>query len=97
MDALTTHRWKHPGVRYVPWEGKLIQMPVELPKNAYIKDLKKVVAERMNVDPATVSSQFKICVDSSFCPPSSSRGSFINIIRTICLWPTLSPIQSKTT
>jgi len=41
-------------VRYVPWEGELIQMSVELPRNAYVKDLKKLVAERMNVDPATV-------------------------------------------
>jgi hypothetical protein len=30
-------------------------MTIELPKSAYIRDLKKVVAERMNVDPITVS------------------------------------------
>lgn len=35
--------------------GKLITMTVELPKSAYVRDLKKVVAERMNVDPTTVS------------------------------------------
>ena len=41
-------------MKYVPWEGELIQMPVELPRNASVKDLKNLVAERMNVDPAIV-------------------------------------------
>ena len=58
--AVLISRWKHPGVRYVPWEGELIQMPVELPRNAYVKDLKKLVAERMNVDPAIVSPHLSI-------------------------------------
>jgi hypothetical protein len=47
-------RWKHPGVHYIPYEGKVVHIPVELGKNAYIRDLKKVVGERMGVDPATV-------------------------------------------
>jgi hypothetical protein len=32
----------------------MINMAVELPKTAYIRDLKKLVGQRMNVDPATV-------------------------------------------
>jgi hypothetical protein len=48
-------RWKHPGVHYVPYEGKVVHIPVELGKNAYIRDLKKVIGERMGVDPAKVS------------------------------------------
>jgi hypothetical protein len=33
-------------------------MEVELPKSAYVKDLKRVVAQRMNVDPSTVTGSF---------------------------------------
>lgn len=32
----------------------MVKMMVELPKSATIKDLKAVVAERMNIDPTTV-------------------------------------------
>jgi hypothetical protein len=90
-------RWKHPGVRYIPWEGELIQMPVELPRNAYVKDLKKVVAERMNVDPATVYSPLKTFADYSFYLPSYFQRSFINIIQTACFSPTQFLTPSKTT
>lgn len=37
----------------------MIRMAVELPKSAYIRDLKKLVAERMNVDPTNVCTQKK--------------------------------------
>jgi len=42
-------------VHYVPYTGEMVTMAVELPKRAHVKDLKKVVGERMNVDPATVT------------------------------------------
>jgi len=35
-------------------------IPVELPKSATIKDLKHVIAERMNVDPTIVPSPHPI-------------------------------------
>jgi hypothetical protein len=34
----------------------MVRMTVELPKTAYIRDLKRVVGERMNVDPEIVFS-----------------------------------------
>jgi hypothetical protein len=36
----------------------MVQMEVELPKSATIRDLKKLVGERMGVNPAKVSIQF---------------------------------------
>ncbi len=53
---MTDDRWKHPGIHYIPLEGKPLRIPVELPKTAYIRDLKRLIGERMNVDPATVLS-----------------------------------------
>jgi hypothetical protein len=47
-------RWKHPNVHFIPNEGKPVKMAVEMPKSATIWDLKKLVGDRMGVDPSKV-------------------------------------------
>ena len=81
---MTDYSWKHPGIHYIPHEGKLIRIPVELPKSAYIRDLKRIIGERMNVDPATVPPPTRIITDHSFFPQRFFHESFINITLIQC-------------
>ena len=76
-------RWKHPGVKYVPWTGKVVKMAVELPKAAYVKDLKRILAERMGVDPGTVDWKLDDANYSCY-RPRYFQESFINTTRTTC-------------
>jgi hypothetical protein len=60
----------------------MVQMEVELPKSATIRDLKKLVGERMGVNPAKVSIQSLrvISFNNSYFPQKYSQESFTNII-----------------
>jgi RecA-family ATPase len=43
-------------VHFVPYEGKMVKMEVELPRNSTILELKRAVGQRMGVDPSKVSN-----------------------------------------
>lgn len=43
-------------MHFVPYEGRMVKMEVELPRNSTILDLKKVVGQRMGVNPSKVST-----------------------------------------
>jgi hypothetical protein len=59
-------RWKHPHVHFVPYEGKMVKMEVELPRSSTIRDLKKVVGERMQVDPSKVYLSWMLLTIATF-------------------------------